>query len=243
MSHHLVEVIRLNYTYPDGTSALKNVSFRATHGEAVAVIGGNGAGKSTLLTHLNGVKSPRSGEVRIGDMPLVPGTLAQIRRTVGMVFQNPDDQLFMPTAGEDVAFGPQNLGLPAEEVEHRVSRALETVGLPGLRHKSPHRLSGGEKRLVSIAAVLSMEPDILVMDEPSSHLDPYARRRLIDLLKRFSHTRIIATHDLDLALDVCPRTLVLRKGELVADGPTGELLRDEALLDSCRLERPWRLRD
>jgi cobalt/nickel transport system ATP-binding protein len=238
MSHHLVEVNDLQYTYPDGTSALRGVSFRITHGEAVGVIGANGAGKSTLLLHLNGCLLPQAGSVRIGGFPLNKQTLPQVRRTVGMVFQDPDDQLFMPLVYDDVAFGPLNLGLPTEEVDEVVMNALATVGASHLKDRPPYRLSGGEKRAVAIASVLSMSPSILVMDEPTSSLDPKTRRQLIELLKTFTHTLIIATHDLDLVLDLCPRTIVFQAGCAVADGPTLDILQNEALLDSSSLEKP-----
>jgi cobalt/nickel transport system ATP-binding protein len=241
MSHHIVEARDLEYAYPDGTQAVRGISFRISHGESVAVVGENGAGKSTLLLHLNGYLLPTRGTVRIGDTPLTRETLPTVRRTVGMVFQDPDDQLFMPTVFEDVAFGPLNLGLPPEEVKQRVARALDTVGMGHLEHRPPYKLSGGEKRAVSIATVLAMSPDILVMDEPSSNLDPRSRRRLIDLLRSFTHTKIIATHDLDLALDVCERVFVLHEGRIAADGPTRDLLRDETMLVPCALEKPLRL--
>ncbi|HEY5522604.1 MAG TPA: ABC transporter ATP-binding protein, partial [Desulfuromonadaceae bacterium] len=177
MSHHIVEVKNLQHVYPDGTIAIKDISFRITHGESVAIIGANGAGKSTLLQHLNGCLEATSGQIRIGDTLLSKGTLPDIRRTVGMVFQYPDDQLFMPTVFEDVAFGPLNLGLSGSEVDLRVSEALERVGAGHLRTKAPYHLSGGEKKRVAIATVLAMSPDILAMDEPTSGLDPFARRQ------------------------------------------------------------------
>jgi cobalt/nickel transport system ATP-binding protein len=244
MSHHIVAASGLVYHYPDGTPALRGVSFEIHHGEAVAVIGGNGAGKSTLLLHLNGLLTPAAGSVRIGDLPVTRDTLLQIRRTVGYVFQDPDDQLFMATVHDDVAFGPLNMGLPAAEVEERVATALATVGASHLAERPPFRLSGGEKRAVAIAGVLAMSPDILVMDEPSDALDPAARRRLIELLRSFGHTRIIATHDLDLVLDVCSRVLVIEGGELRADGAPAEIFSNAALLASCRLEPPlgWQRR-
>lgn len=241
MSHHLVEVANLAHTYADGTAAVRNISFRIHHGESVAIIGANGAGKSTVLLHLNGCLAPTSGNVRIGDLPLTKATLSSIRRTVGMVFQDPDDQLFMPTVYDDVAFGPQNLGLPPEEIEQRVTAALTRVDALHLKDRPPYRLSAGEKRTVAIATVLSVSPDILVMDEPTTGLDPYHRRRLIALLNSFHHTRIIATHDLDLVLDVCGRTIVLHNGEVTADGPTTEIFTDAELLARCHLEKPLRL--
>ena len=241
MSHHLIEATNLGYTYPDGTAALQGVSLRITHGESVALVGANGAGKSTLLLHLNGYLTPTQGSVRVGDFPLTKATLPAIRRTVGMVFQNPDDQLFMPTVYDDVAFGPLNLGLPLAEVEARVMHALEVVGLAHVKDKPPYRLSGGEKRSAAIATVLAMSPAILVLDEPSSNLDPKSRRNLIDLLKTFTHTKIIATHDLELVLDLCERTIMLRQGQIAADGPTFEVFRNDTLLAECHLEKPLRL--
>jgi len=238
MSHHIVEVKNLGHTYPDGTVALKSVSFRIVHGESVAIIGANGAGKSTLLMHLNGYLPPGSGTVRIGDLPLEKGTLPQIRRTVGVVFQDPDDQLFMPTVYDDVAFGPLNLGVSALEAERRVNEALEQVGGSHLKEKAPYHLSGGEKKRVAIASVLSMSPDILVMDEPTNGLDPFARRQLIALLRAFTHTKIFTSHDLDMVLDLCERTIVLHEGEVAADGSTQEIFADDELLTRCRLEKP-----
>lgn len=242
MSHHLVEMKDVAFTYPDGTAALRGVSFRITHGESVAIVGGNGAGKSTLLQHLNGYLTPTRGEVRIGDVPLTRETAVAIRRAVGVVFQDPDDQLFMSTVFEDVAFGPLNLALPSDEVERRSLAALERVGMVHLRERPPYKLSAGEKRAVAIATVLALTPDVLVMDEPSSHLDPRGRRRLIELLRTFEHTKIIASHDLELVVELCPRTLVLDGGLIVADGPTGVLLADEPLMLAHGLERPHILR-
>ncbi len=241
MSHHIVEVKSLSFTYPDGTRALRGLSFRVTHGESVAIVGANGAGKSTLLLHLNGYLTPEEGSVRIGDFPLTRETIMDVRKTVGMVFQDPDDQLFMPTVYDDVAFGPLNLGLPEEEVNDHVTDALTRVGALELSNRPPYRLSGGEKRAVSIATVLAMSPAILVMDEPTSNLDPGARRRLIKLLKTFDHTKIIATHDLDLTLELCPRTIILSEGKIVADGKTREIFGNQDLLRSWSLEQPLSL--
>ena len=238
MNHHIIEVKNLHHCYPDGTVALNDVSFRISHGESVAIIGANGAGKSTLLQHLNGTLTPGSGSVTIGDIPVTKATLASIRRTVGMVFQNPDDQLFMPTVYDDVAFGPQNLGLRGEHLEQKVITALAAVGAGHLRNKPPYHLSGGEKKRVAIATVLAMSPDILAMDEPTSGLDPYARRQVISLLQGFQHTKIITSHDLDLVLELCPRIIILHKGEIVADGAAFELFNDVRLLERCHLEQP-----
>jgi cobalt/nickel transport system ATP-binding protein len=239
MSHHIVEVKDLHYTYPDNTVALNGVSFRVHHGEAAAIIGANGAGKSTLLLHLNGFLAPTTGQVRVGDFPLTKETLPEVRRTVGMVFQDPDDQLFMPTVYDDVAFGPLNLGLSCEEVETRVKESLARVGAEHLQGKPPYRLSGGEKKRVAIATVLAMSPSILVMDEPTAGLDPFARRQLITLLKEFKHTRIFTSHDLDMVLELCNRVIVMHNGTVRADGPPSEIFRDDALLASCHLERPF----
>lgn len=241
MSHHIVAVKELQYTYPDGTAAIQGISFRITHGEAVAIVGANGAGKSTLLMHLNGYLTPRKGTVIIGDLPLTKATLSSVRRSVGMVFQDPDDQLFMPTVFDDVAFGPLNLGLPPEDVQARVTSALAQMDALHLKDRPPYKLSSGEKRTVAIAAVLSMSPDILVMDEPTSGLDPRARRLLIGQLSAFRHTKIIASHDLDLVLDLCPRTIVIHQGRVMADGPTLEIFNNGELLKNCHLEKPLRL--
>lgn len=239
MSHHIVEAKNLQHVYPDGTIAIKDVSFHITHGESVAIIGANGAGKSTLLQHLNGCLEATSGQIRIGDTPLTKGTLPDIRRTVGMVFQYPDDQLFMPTVFEDVAFGPLNQGLSGSDVDRRVTEALAQVGAAHLRAKPPYHLSGGEKKRVAIATVLAMSPDILVMDEPTSGLDPFARRQLLSLLREFKHTKIFTSHDLDMVLDLCERTIVMHDGMIMADGPTDEIFKNDALLTACRLERPF----
>ncbi len=235
MSHHLVEARSLCFSFPDQAEVLKELSFRITHGEAVAVVGANGAGKSTLLLQLTGCLLPTSGEIRVGDLPVTRKTLEVVRRAVGMVFQEADDQLFMPTVFDDVAFGPRNLGLAEGEVAARVTDALATVGAAHLPQRPPYRLSGGEKRAVSIATVLAMHPDILVLDEPSANLDPRSRRQLIELLQAFEHTRIIATHDLDLVRQVCTRTLVLYQGRIVADGETDGILSNEELLLSAGL--------
>lgn len=242
MSHHIIEVCDLCFSYPDGTEALKGISFRIMHGGSVAIVGANGAGKSTLLMHLNGYLMPTRGEVRIGETPLTRKTAAVARRAVGMVFQDPDDQLFMPTVFEDVAFGPLNAGLPSDEVERRVVKALERVGMAHLKGRPPYRLSAGEKRAVSIATVLAMAPDLLVMDEPSANLDPRGRRRLIELLKSFEHTKIIATHDLELVLETCARVIMLDGGKVVADGATCTMLNDGNLMAAHGLERPYSLR-
>jgi cobalt/nickel transport system ATP-binding protein len=238
MSHHITEVKDLHYVYPDGHKAINGISFRIHHGESVGIIGANGAGKSTLLMLLMGVLLPSQGEVRVGDILVTKKTLPLIRQRMGMVFQNPDDQLFMTTVYDDVAFGPRNYKLAEEEVEKRVQQALEMVGILHLKDRAPFKLSGGEKRAAAIASVLSMQPDILVMDEPSSALDPKSRRRLINLLNKFEHTKIITSHDLDMVYDLCARTIVIKNGEIAADGPTPEILMNAGLLDACGLEMP-----
>lgn len=241
MDQPIIKIRDLHYQYPDGTQALKGISLEIARGEAIAVIGGNGAGKSTLLMHLNGTLTPQKGRIGISGIEVTQDTLKQIRQKVGMVFQNPDDQLFMPTVSDDVAFGPINMGLSGEDVANRVQEALEEVNAWEIRNKAPHHLSGGEKRSVSIATILSMKPDILAMDEPASGLDPQSRRNLINLLNNFPHTKIIATHDLDMALDVCSRCVILKKGEIAAIGETATLFRDLELLKSCHLEQPYRM--
>ncbi|MBI5847085.1 MAG: ATP-binding cassette domain-containing protein, partial [Nitrospirae bacterium] len=241
MSHHIVEFNNVHYQYPDGTAALNGLSFRITHGESVGIVGANGSGKSTLLMHTNGYLLPQTGAITIGDFQLNKQTRQEIRKKVGLIFQNPDDQLFMPTVFEDVAFGPLNLGLSPERVSETVQEALETVGCSALRNKPPHHLSGGQKSAVAIASVIAMQPDILVMDEPASHLDPKSRRALINLLRHFHHTKIIASHDLDLILDVCRRCIIVKEGRVVADGLTEELLADRQLLEENNLELPLSL--
>lgn len=239
MSHHIIEVKNLDYVYPDGKQALKDISFRVTHGESVGIIGLNGAGKSTLLMHLNGVLFPTGGEVSIGEVAVRKSTLPVIRQHVGFIFQNPDDQLFMSTVYDDVAFGPRNYKLPENEVEKRVLSALDTVGIAHLRNRPPYKLSEGEKRSAAIASILSMSPDILVMDEPSSSLDPSSRRRLIKLLHSFKHTRIIASHDLDMVLEICERTIVIKDGAILADDSTLKIFQNEELLAISGLEKPF----
>ncbi len=238
MSHHRLEARDLSFSYPDGHEAIKNISFCIHHGESVGIIGANGAGKSTLLMLLTGLLFPGSGEVLVGDVRVTKKTLPMIRQRLGMVFQDPDDQLFMTTVYDDVAFGPRNYGLDEKEVGERVMKALDMVGIPHLKDRAPYKLSGGEKRAASIATVLSMQPDILIMDEPTAGLDPKSRRKVIELLKSFEHTKIIASHDLDMVLETCKRVMVIRDGQVAADGEALKLLTDAKLLDSCGLELP-----
>jgi len=243
MSHHKLEVRNLRFSYPDGHEAIKNISFIIHHSESVGIIGANGAGKSTLLMLLMGLLFPDSGEIMVGDVLVTKKTLPMMRQRMGMVFQDPDDQLFMTSVYDDVAFGPRNYKLSEKEVESRVTKALESVGIPNLKYRAPFRLSGGEKRAAAIAAVLSMEPDILIMDEPTSALDPKSRRRVINLLKGFSHTKIITSHDLDMVLETCERVIVIKDGEVFADGKSADILVNAELLDSCGLEIPLSLQN
>lgn len=232
-----LEVKQLSYTYAQGTQALREVTFALGVGEAVALIGPNGAGKSTLLLHLNGLLQGQ-GEVWVGDIAVRNGPLREIRRRVGLVFQDPDDQLFMPSVWEDVAFGPLNLGLPEEEIRQRVERALAQVGMRGVENRSSHHLSFGERKRVALATVLAMEPEVLVLDEPTANLDPRARRQLLNLLPSLPQTKLIATHDLEAVVELCPRVLLLDQGQLFADGPAEEILCDAALLEAHGLEVP-----
>ncbi len=241
MSHHIVKADTLCYSYPATDCGIHNISFSITHGESVALVGENGAGKSTLLHHLNGFLQPDSGSVSIGDYPITQKNLKAVRRSVGMVFQDPDDQLFMPTVLDDVCFGPLNLGLAPDSAKNAALHALERVGAAHLVDRPPYRLSGGEKRSVAIATVLAMSPDVLIMDEPSSNLDPRARQRLIKLLMSFKHTKIIATHDLDMAVDLCERTIVLHKGKITADGATLDIFQNDTLMNESGLIKPLRM--
>ncbi len=224
MSHHFIEFKNVHYKYSNGYEALRGISFRITHGEKVALLGLNGAGKSTILLHTNGLILPTSGEVNIGGIPVAKKTSVVVRRAVGMLFQNPDDQLFMPTVEEDVAFGPLNMGLEQQEVERRVRIALERVGMEGLGKRAPFQLSGGQKKSIALATILSMEPDILVMDEPTSELDLVARRKVADVISSFDHTCLIATHDLELAKELCRRSILVEHGKVILDGATEEVV-------------------
>ena len=241
----LIDVQNHQYRYPDGTSALRGVSFSIAPGERMALIGPNGAGKSTLMLHLNGIlpEDPTDPPaVTVAGLPVTGTNLPEVRRRVGMLFQDPNDQLFCPTVGEDVAFGPIQLGLSDEEVNRRVAECLARVGLSGFQRRLAHRLSVGEKRRACLAGVLACRPDVLVLDEPTSGLDPRGRRELKQLLHATELTLVIATHDLELVVELCPRTLLLSEGKVVADGPTTTLLNDEPLMLAHGLERPHILR-
>ena len=240
-----IEITNLKYRYHDGTEALRGISFRIAPGECVALLGPNGSGKSTLLLHLNGIlpeKLSGDGAVKILGEPVSAKNIETIRRQVGLVFQDPDDQLFCPTVQEDVAFGPQQLGLPEAAVAARVEKSLAQAGLAGFGRRATHHLSHGEKRRVCLAGVLACEPAILILDEPTSDLDPRGRREFKALLRQIPATKLIATHDLELAVELCPRAIVLDRGEMIADGRTVELLSDEALMLAHGLECPHILR-
>lgn len=234
----LLEFIDVSYTYPDGTAALRGVGLAIAAGERVALLGPNGAGKSTLMLHANGVLRATSGQVRVAGIPITDATVRHARQRVGLVFQDPDDQLFMTSVFDDVAFGPQMSGLSPHEVEHRVHEALHAVGLADLASKSSHRLSFGQKKRAALATVLSMRPDVLVLDEPTSNLDPRSRRQMVELLRSLDATLVIATHDMDLAWTLAGRAIVLDGGRVVADGPAHEVLQDAALMEAHGLEVP-----
>jgi cobalt/nickel transport system ATP-binding protein len=234
-----LELHRVGYAYPDGHQALRGVDLTIGAGNRVAVLGPNGAGKTTLVLTLNGILVPQHGTVAVGGLPVVKANLAEVRRRVGIVFQDPDDQLFMPTVREDVAFGPSNLGWRTDEVDTAVAGALDVVGMTAAADRSPHHLSFGERRRVALATVLAMRPDVLVLDEPSSNLDPVARRELAEIVRGLDVTVVLVTHDLPYALQLCDRAVVLDDGRLVADGPIAELLSDEATMAAHRLELPY----
>lgn len=240
MHHNPISIEQLSYAYPDGTEALHSITLSIQATEKVAIVGANGSGKSTFLLHLNGLLLPQTGEVVIGELPVVPENLTAVRNFVGLVFQNPDDQIFMPTVWEDVTFGPMNQGLRGHELEHRVHHAMQAVGLDPQRYASRNasNLSGGEKKRVAIAGVLAMQPQVLVLDEPTAQLDPRSRRQLIQLLQALPLTQLIATHDLDMALELCSRTIVLSEGHVVYDGSTEVVMNDRAFLEQHALEMP-----
>nr|WP_225954690.1 ABC transporter ATP-binding protein [Kibdelosporangium phytohabitans] len=235
-------VERLAYAYPDGTQALFGVDLRIDPGERVAVLGPNGAGKTTMVMHLNGVLQAGAGRIAVAGLPVEKANLKEIRRRVGVVFQDPDDQLFMPTVGEDVAFGPANFGVTGAALGTAVSSALDAVGMAHLRDKSPLHLSFGQRRRVAVATVLACDPEILVLDEPSANLEPIARRELAEVLLSLNRTMLMVTHDLPYALQLCPRSILIDGGVIVADGPTEKILADTELLAQHRLELPYGFR-
>ena len=240
-----IEVRDLRYRYHDGTEALRGVGFQIAEGECVGLLGPNGSGKSTLLLHLNGLLPEKLGSntcVRIMGEAITPQNLEAVRQRVGLVFQDPDDQLFCPTVEEDIAFGPQQLGLQGEDLAARIESSLSLVGLAGYGNRATHHLSHGEKRRATLAGVLACEPSVLVLDEPTSDLDPRGRREFKQLLQGIPATKLIATHDLEWVVGLCSRVIILDGGSVVADGPTAEILGDEPLMLAHGLERPHILR-
>jgi cobalt/nickel transport system ATP-binding protein len=238
MSTPVLDVRGLAYAYPDGHQALFGVNLHVHAGERVALLGPNGAGKTTLILHLNGILKAGSGTVKISGLSVEKANLREIRRRVGIVFQDPDDQLFMPRVREDVAFGPANLGLRGDALHDRAMAALEMVGMAEYADRPPHHLSFGQRKRVAVATVLAMEPEILVLDEPSSNLDPASRREFADIVRSLDVTVLMVTHDLPYALELCDRSVVLSEGVVVADGPTFDVLADEASMKAHRLELP-----
>ncbi len=238
MSIPVLDVRGLAYAYPGGHQALFGVDLHVHAGERVALLGPNGAGKTTFALHLNGILTPGRGSVTVSGLPVTGDSLLEVRRRVGIVFQDPDDQLFMTTVRDDVAFGPANLGVRGAELDARVAEALRAVGVEDLAGRAPHHLSFGQRRRVAIATVLAMRPEILVLDEPSSNLDPTSRRELADILRSLDVTVLMVTHDLPYAVELCERSVVLSEGTIVADGPTRAVLADAELMARHRLELP-----
>ncbi|MCM2579103.1 energy-coupling factor ABC transporter ATP-binding protein [Streptomyces meridianus] len=234
-----LDVRGLAYAYPDGHQALFGIDLTVDRGERVALLGPNGAGKTTLVLHLNGILAAGAGTVHVAGLPVDAENMAEVRRRVGIVFQDPDDQLFMPTVREDVAFGPAAAGLRGAQLRARVDTALDRVGMGSFADRPPHHLSFGQRRRVAVATVLAMEPEVLVLDEPSSNLDPASRRELADILRSLDVTVLMVTHDLPYALELCPRSVVLSGGVIAADGRTQDLLCDSELMGRHRLELPF----
>jgi cobalt/nickel transport system ATP-binding protein len=234
-----LEITGLTFAYPDGRQALNNVNLKVDKGERVALLGPNGAGKTTLVMHLNGILISDQGIVKVAGIKVDKENLFEVRKRVGLVFQDPDDQLFMTTVRDDVAFGPLNIGIQGEELNKVVDYALDQVKMKEFADRPPHHLSFGQRRRVAVATVLAMKPDILVLDEPSSNLDPASRRELAEILLNLDVTIFMVTHDLPYALEICPRAAILNNGKIVADGNTRDLLGDEDLMESNRLELPF----
>jgi len=237
--NNYLKINNLSYSYPDGHKALSSVSFSIDQGESISILGPNGAGKTTLILHLNGILGQLSGEIEVSGLKYIPDNIDKIRKTVGVVFQDPDDQLFMPTVIEDVMFGPKNFGFTQKEAEENSLEALKMVGMEKFEDRAPHHLSFGQKRKVAIATVLASKPKLLVLDEPASNLDPTSRKDLIDILKSLNISLILVTHDLPMALEICERSLVLNEGEIKKDDLTINILKDEKFMKKNRLELPY----
>ena len=235
----MIEFRHVDFSYEKDRPVLRDLSFRIEKGESVGLIGANGAGKSTVMKLLLGLLTPKSGEILVDGVPVGKKTLAEIRRKLGFVLQNSDNQMFMPTVYEDMIFAPLNYGLSRVEGERRVDAVLEKLGLQELKHRHNHRISGGEKRMAAIATILAMEPEAVLMDEPSSALDPYNRRLVINTIRELKQTKLITSHDLDMILDTCERVILLSGGAVAADGPADQILRDRALLEAHRMELPF----
>ena len=239
MSHHHIICNNVSFSYDKNSEILHSISFSAGHDDSIGLIGANGVGKSTLLRILVGLEMGFTGEVTVGEIKVTKKTLPRIREKIGYVFQDSENQLFMPTVFEDVAFAPRNYGLDAEQVEERVQHALDLIGIDYLRNKQPYKMSGGEKKLAAIATILAMTPDVIMMDEPTIALDPRNRRRLINILNSLDHIKIIASHDLDMVLETCNRVILMSEGQIIADGDTRTILTDKALLEANGLELPF----
>ena len=238
MSKYL-KINNLSYSYPDGHEALKDISFSIQKRESIAILGPNGAGKTTLILHLNGILGSLSGKIEVDGLKYTTENIAKIRETVGVVFQDPDDQLFMPTVIEDVMFGPKNFGYSNEDAEKNAIEALRMVGMDDFQDRAPHHLSFGQKRKVAIATVLASKPKLLVLDEPASNLDPASRRDLIEILKNLNISIILVTHDLPMALEICERSIILNEGEIKEDSQTKIILQNEKTMKENRLELPF----
>ena len=238
MSKYL-KINNLSYTYPDGHKALKGIDFSINKGESIAILGPNGAGKTTLILHLNGILGELKGEIEVDGLKYSSENIAKIRKTVGVVFQDPDDQLFMPTVLEDVMFGPKNFGYSIEEAEQNAVEALQKVKMLDYAEKPPHHLSFGQKRKVAIASVLASKPELLVLDEPSSNLDPASRRELVEILKNLDISLILVTHDIPMALEICKRSIILNGGKITTDDETYKILKDRTTMEDNRLELPF----
>ena len=238
MSKYL-EISNLTYEYPDGYKALNEISFDLEEGDSLGILGPNGAGKTTLILHLNGILGEMDGSIKLNNLEFVVDNLAEIRKTVGVVFQDPDDQLFMPTVLEDVMFGPKNFGFSEEASRENAEEALKMVGMNDYQEKAPHHLSFGQKRKVAIASVLASKPQLLVLDEPSSNLDPSSRRELIDILLSLEISIVLVTHDLPMALEICPKSIVVNSGLITENGKTKDLLTNNKVMKENRLELPY----